>query len=279
MKNLNNDKNVSLDKWDKIERCKSINQERLGETRIMNCGEIAFVVEYNNCKDIIIQFKKSGELVKCEYNKFKIGEVKSRLTPSVYGVGIVGNEKTKDENGKDLKSYKSWKSMLTRCYSAKLHEKKPTYIGCRVSDEWLHYPNFKKWFDENYYEIGNERMELDKDILHKGNKVYGSNNCIFVPKFINGLFTKNNAQRGKNPIGVYFDIKGNRYVAQCQILNVETNKSKQEYLGVFTTKEEAFYTYKIHKEKNIKVVAEYYKERIPDKLYQAMMNYNVSIDD
>lgn len=39
-------------------------------------------------------------------------------------------------------------------------------------------------------------MALDKDILNKGNKVYCPENCIFVPRRINNLFTKSNRVRG-----------------------------------------------------------------------------------
>ena len=71
---------------------------RLGESRMMNCGETAFIVNYANCNDITVKFEKTGELVKTTYQNFKNGKIKSRFTPSVYGVGIIGNEKTRDEN-------------------------------------------------------------------------------------------------------------------------------------------------------------------------------------
>ena len=74
--------------------------EMLGEARIMNCGEIAFIVNYANYNDITVKFKTTGELVKSTYQCFKNGSIKSHFTPSVYCVGIIGNEKTKDENGK-----------------------------------------------------------------------------------------------------------------------------------------------------------------------------------
>ena len=98
-------------------------ETKLGKSRMMNCGEIAFIINYANSNDITVQFKTTGELVKTTYSSFKNGSVKSHFTPSVFGVGYLGNEKTKDENGKSLKSYKTWASMLRRCYSGKYQKK------------------------------------------------------------------------------------------------------------------------------------------------------------
>ena len=105
--------------------------------------------------------------------------------------------------------------MLRRCYDKKILEKFPTYKRCTVCDEWLFYPNFKKWFDENYYEIEGQKMALDKDIISKGNKVYSPENCIFVPNNINVLFTNRKGERGDYPIGVSWKIKNNKFQAQC----------------------------------------------------------------
>lgn len=80
--------------------------------------------------------------------------------------------------------------MLNRCCSGKLHKRESTYINCKVCDEWLNFQNFSEWFKNNYYEVEGQRMELDKDILNKGNKIYSPNTCIFVPHNINNLFTK-----------------------------------------------------------------------------------------
>lgn len=253
--------------------------DRLGETRMMNCGEIAFIVEYNGNKDITVQFKTTGELVKCRYSTFKDGQVKSHFTPSVYGVGIIGLEKTTDINGKMLKSYDIWHSMLQRCYDKKLQQKRPTYKECEICKEWLYYKNFKEWFDRNYYSIENQRICLDKDILIKGNKIYSPETCIFVPNNINVLFTKRDSERGKFSIGVCWHKATNKYIASCRVFNMETNKTKNKHLGLYNTPEEAFKVYKETKENNIKLVADYYKEQIPKKLYDAMYRYEVEIDD
>ena len=252
-------------------------ETRLGEARMMNCGEIAIIVNYAHCKDITVKFKTTGELVKSTYQCFKKGKIKSRFTPSVYGVGYLGNKKTKDENGKSLKSYETWKSMLMRCYSDEFQKKYPTYKGCCVCEEWLNYSNFKKWFNDNYYEIEGEQMALDKDILVKGNKIYSPATCVFVPQNINILFIKHDKARGKYPIGVYKPNNSNKFQAQCSIFY--NGKKQQKHLGYYNTIEETFDVYKQFKEADIKQMADHYKDKIPDKLYEAMYNYKVEITD
>lgn len=252
-------------------------KERLGEARMMKCGESAIIVNYSNYNDITVKFKTTGELVKTTYSHFKDGFVKSHFTPSVFGVGIIGNEKTKDENGQTIKSYSVWKNMLRRCYYEKEQKTHPTYKGCCVCEEWLNYSNFKEWFEDNYYEIDGERMDLDKDILVKGNKIYSPETCMFVPQNINKLFTKSNKIRGKYPIGVYFNKNANKFKAQCRIFY--NGKTQQESLGLYNTIEDAFNAYKQFKEANIKQIADEYKGKIPDKLYEAMYDYKVEITD
>ena len=251
--------------------------ERLGETRTMKCGEIAFIVEYTDSQNITVQFKNSGELVKTTYQHFKNGKVKSRFKPSVYGVGYLGYEKAVDENGKSLKSYVTWMHMIERCYSDECQKTCPTYKDCYVCEEWHNYSNFKEWFDNNYYEIPNEKMALDKDILVKGNKIYSYETCVFVPQNINTLFTKSNKVRGKYPIGVYFNKNAKKFMAYCSMLI--NGKKMKKYLGLYNTIEEAFNAYKQFKENYIKKVAEEYKDKIPQKLYDAMYNYKVEITD
>ena len=252
-------------------------ETRLGEARMMNCGEIAFIVNYTHCKDITVQFKTTGELVKTTYSNFKKGGVKSHFTPSVYGVGIIGNEKLRDENGEIYESYKRWTEMLWRCYSDECQKKRPTYKGCTVCKEWLNYSNFKKWFNDNYYEMEGERMDLDKDILVKNNKIYAPDTCVFVPQNINILFIKHNKARGKYPIGVYKPNNSNKFKAQCNTFY--NGKKQKKYLGLYNTIEDAFNAYKQFKEKYIKQIADEYKDKIPDKLYEAMYNYKVEITD
>lgn len=168
--------------------------------------------------------------------------------------------------------------MLQRCYSEKLHRKESTYKDCSASEEWHNFQSFGEWDKDVYYEVEDERMELDKDILVKHNKIYSPENCIYVPQTINILFTKSDKTRGNSVIGTY-RYKNGKYQARCCMINPETRKSKQEYLGYYNTEQEAFEVYKYYKEKNIKQIADYYKGRIPDKLYDGLYRYEIEITD
>ena len=170
-------------------------------------------------------------------------------------------------------------SMLKRCYDEEYHKKEPTYIDCEVCEEWLNYQNFAKWFYKNYYEISNEKMCLDKDILIKGNKIYSPQTCIFVPNRINNLFVKSNNTRGEYPIGISYHKRksGN----DCLRVDITLTNGKRKLLGLFSFNEieKAFIYYKTEKEKIIKQVADEYKDLIPIELYDAMYKYEVEITD
>ena len=60
---------------------------------------------------------------------------------------------------------------------------------------------------------------------------------------------------------------------------VSKNKGKREHLGLFNTEIEAFNAYKTAKESFIKEQAEKWKGKIDDRAYEALMNYQVEIDD
>ena len=192
-----------------------------------------------------------------------------------------GKYKSRDENGKKTKCYDTWKHMLTRVYSKKYQLKYPTYSECTVCEEWLNFQNFAKWYEENYYEIEGQRMHLDKDILHKGNKHYSPENCVFVPQRINELFTKNNKNRGNYPIGVTEHKRDRVLYARCSVYDKEIKRKKIINIKIFPLDRpfQAFTCYKNFKEKYIKEVADEYKKLIPNKLYEALYNYKVEIND
>ena len=234
---------------------------RIGEERMMNCGMKAKIIEYKNYKNIDIRFEDGHIRKHVRYGDFIKGNVKNLYLPEVFGVGYVGDAKTVDENNKNLMSYNCWHNMLMRCYSETYQRNKPTYKKCEVCDEWLCYSNFKKWYDDNIYEI-NEELNLDKDILISNNYIYSPKTCIFVPKYINSLFKGCN-KKSSLPSGIGF--KNNKYEARIKI------KGKLKYLGVYKTIEEANEVYRNAKLELIKNTAEEYKDKIPIKLYDRLI--------
>ena len=127
--------------------------------------------------------------------------------------------------------YERWAHMLARCYSAKLHERRPTYAGCAVSEEWLTFSRFKSWMEKQDF----EGKQLDKDLLFEGNKVYSPETCVFVTQMVNTFTTDSGASRGEWLIGADWDKQAEKFRSQCS--NPFTKK--QEFLGLFATEQEA----------------------------------------
>lgn len=166
-----------------------------------------------------------------------------------------------------VQPYKQWSGMIHRCYDGK----EVNYVDCSVCDEWLTYSNFLEWHNNNYV----EGWELDKDLLHKGNRVYSPETCCFVPQEINSALTKTNAKRGEFPIGVTI-AKNNRYKKYRAQINICGHRIN---LGCFYTIEEAYLTYKKAKEERLKQLADKWKDKLDAKVYQALYNYQVEITD
>jgi hypothetical protein len=250
---------------------------RVGETKINNHGSIMYISEYRNTSDIDVYFPEHNcNVYHKSYYNFKIGNINSPFDRILCGIGYHGigkYERYNKFNEKCTKMYITWTSMIFRCYNIKHLEKYPTYIGCTVCEEWHNFQNFAEWYNENYYEIPNEMMHLDKDILSKGNKIYSPKTCVFVPQSINLLFVKANKNRGDMPIGVSYNKDSNKYQAEYRY------KNNKIYLGKYNNKYDAFNVYKKYKESYIKEIAKEYKNKIPSNLYQAMINYIVDIND
>ena len=227
---------------------------------------------YGNDKYKII-FKNSKYETIARSKEIKNGQIRDIYTPYVYGVGYIGE----DNYNANKQIYNIWHHMIRRCYDEKHRDKNPTYADCKVCKDWHNFSNFRKWYEDNYYEVEGEIMHLDKDILFKGNKIYSPQTCIFVPSRINDMFTKSNIKRGMYPIGVSWKSKNQKFQSQCSIL--KDGKKTMKYLGLYITIEQAFSAYKNFKENYIKEVADEYKDKIPQKLYDAMYRYEVEIDD
>ena len=208
--------------------------DRTGEVNYNNFGSKMKIIKYRNNRDIDVYFPEYNFTAEnVVYCNFKKGNVSCLYERRCYDIGFIGKGKYKayDENGKLTKCYRTWHHMLERCYDPKFHEKEPTYIGCKVNEEFHNFQNFGDWDNDNYYKVEGETMCLDKDILVKHNKIYSPETCIYVPQTINNLFTKRQNGRGDSLIGTSYHKRDKVYQAQCSLINPETRKYKCKYLG------------------------------------------------
>ena len=235
------------------------------------------ILKYNNARNVEIQFSQTGYETTVKLTNIKSGIIKDPYSPSVYGVGILGTKYLSTVNGVRTKEYTLWMDMLRRCYSDTYKKKNQTYIDCEVSNKFKSYEYFYEWCNKQigFGVDGNgNQFQLDKDLLIKGNKVYSESTCVFLPKEINSVLTKCTASRGEHLIGVCWHNTNKAFVAR-----VHKNKGKPEHLGLFNTEIEAFNAYKQAKEAYLKELANKWKDKIDERAYNALMNYQVEITD
>lgn len=159
----------------------------------------------------------------------------------VAGIGINDADYVvnKTINGKRITCpfYSVWQQMIVRCYSTKCQSKHPTYKGCTVCDEWKLFSNFKKWMKTQDW----AEKEIDKDIVHPGNKIYSPENCVFVSANLNALLTSSDASRGDLPIGVNWHKWHGKFASRVSFNGLS------KHLGYFNTAKEASNAYKKQK--------------------------------
>lgn len=253
-------------------------ENRLGEERHNHQGCLMKVIEYNRVDDILVEFQDEYKgIVHTQYKSFMKGNVKNPYYPMMLGVGMLGSKYPSKINDITTKEYDLWKSMIYRCFDKKTKDKNPTYKNATCCKEWLNYENFYEWLhsQENFNNWSDNRWNVDKDILIKGNKFYSPETCFLVPCNVNSLFINKSNYRGDLPIGV--KRSGNSFLARCS--NPITGR--REYLGSYSTSYYAFLAYKKYKEDLIKQIAkiEYGKGNISKQCYEAMINYQVEITD
>ena len=120
-------------------------------------------------------------------------------------------------------------------------------------------------------------MTIDKDLLNRGNKEYSPEKCCILPETINSALTsvtkrKSCYQSAKvYAIGVDYDKARNKFFARI----TPFGHDKQVKLHYWDTEKEAFQEYKLFKESEIRILALRYKGKIPDRLFDALIKYEV----
>ncbi len=194
----------------------------------------------------------------------------------IFGVGINDYDGQVKIDGVHITSYNVWHGMLKRLFDPNALKKEPTYKGVKLCDEWYYFTSFKDWFDshEIYFHKG---WHLDKDLLCRAlglsYKIYSPDTCVFLPSEINGALATQPKYRTDLPIGVRQAESGKYHAVLC------TGFASSKHLGTFDTIAEAFMAYKSTKEAWLKYLANKYKAELDPRAYNAIMSYEVRIDD
>lgn len=239
-----------------------------------NCGK-CFVIDYKGKEEVLVMFYEPMFVVTCALSSLKRGNVSNPFYPTVNGVGYLG---VGDYNqAKNPLVSTLWRNMLKRSYDESFHKKHPSYRNTTICKEWQNFQNFAEWcYSQKFFNAKDNKgssYHLDKDILRKDNKIYSPETCCFIPQDVNKLLLKSNAIRGKYPIGVNLSKQGNSFVSTV------TCENKSKFLGEYKTPEEAFLVYKQNKEWYIKEVAEKWRGKIGEAVYEALLQHEVHIDD
>lgn len=154
----------------------------VGKRITMNCGSTFEVKNIKSSLDIELKSIDTGFEVSVVASQIFRRSVKDPEAPVVHGVGCVGfgiyRATTKNGNNSNkTKAYMKWNAMMERCYSDKLHARNPCYKDCEVCEEWQNFQNFAEWYYEN---CPDQSMDLDKDLITPGNRIYSPEKCSFI---------------------------------------------------------------------------------------------------
>ena len=102
--------------------------KHIGEEAYNKQGLHMVIKAYRSYEDIDVIFDDGYVRQHACYSEFKNGTIRNHLIPAIYGVGILGDIKTK-LNGRFTKEYSTWSNMLQRCYD---EEKKKNFQDIKM---------------------------------------------------------------------------------------------------------------------------------------------------
>jgi len=176
---------------------------------------------------------------------------------------------------KSTAAYSIWNGIYIRCY-----KDKNVYDGAFMCDLWLNDKDaFAEWWSSEYYECDGESMAVDKDLLFPGNKEYAPDKCCILPQTLNTMLSnckKHRTGKWRNakmdlPLGVRYDSKMKMYYGEIK----PYGHDEVVRLSYWETPEEAFVEYKRHKQADILIMADKYKNKVPKKVYDALLRFEV----
>jgi len=265
--NLKPKKFIKSYKTTKVVKSKS-QKNQIGEViESLSSGEMQ-IVNFTNENDIQVKFK-TGAIIKTTYQNFKNGKVRDPTIKNIFGVGFHGiGEYRPTVNGVLTPEYKAWYKMVQKCHNPYFLNKHPEYINATVCTYWQNFQNFAEWFQKEGYELLDEGVHLNKNIIKKNNLVFCPEYCSFVPSSVLSAVV-NKSKKVEFPEGIIFLPKTNKY---------QVNHGGKN-LGNFPDPLKAFTVYKKAKEARIRMIVEKYREVLSVKVYDSLMKYSIQLSD
>ncbi len=194
------------------------------------------------------------------------------VPPTVQGHGYNDvNFKIWVDEGKNCWQYVLWLSMLHRCFNNGFKAKYPRYLDVTCSDDWLSFASFLQWINgEVEYSGKPYGLELDKDILGRGRKLYSAETCALVPQAINSLIVGCDDLHNGLPNGVSYNRRDNSFQGHIRV------GGKLTTVGQYPSVEQTSMAYKTAKEAYIKAVANQYKDVLRPAVYESLMNWEIT---
>lgn len=172
-------------------------------------------------------------------------------------------------------AYSIWNGIYMRCY-----KQNDVYEGASMCDLWKHDKDaFAEWWSSEYYECGGESMAVDKDLLIPGNKEYAPDKCCIIPQTLNTMLSnckkhrlgKWRSSKMELPLGVRYDGGMKMYYGEFKPFGHD----EVIRLSYWNTPEKAFEEYKRHKQADILIMADKYKNKVTKKVYDALLKVEV----
>ena len=258
----------------------------LGNTFTTNSGHKFEVIEYHLANKVKVRWEDGSESIENSGN-IRSGNIKPKMKsrPTLYGVGVdlgipYTTKKSRLTRDKILipeyiRNY--WLRILDRCYNptTKAKDTLGLYKDATVCEEWHDFQNFAKWaLDQKGVHNG---WDIEKDLLGFDKKHYSPETACFLPSHINSFINK--GFRTPDNMGANY-IKPTKpnakegWIARCSIFG------DRKYLGFYPTIEQAQRVYAETKRKFAKELADFYKEQIDERAYNALIEFsNSSVED
>lgn len=138
------------------------------------------------------------------------------------------------------------------------------YEDVTICEEWKDFETFYEWLKDNWVDC-DERVDLDKDLLGKNNKIYSPQTCCLIPHSLNVSIRIPNKQEARGIAN--WDEKRQAYKIRIDVGKYHINTQRRKY-------KDAMDLYFVKKDEFVKALAEDYRDIILPSVYEQFMQYN-----